>query len=201
MVLNGLGNTARGALLTLVAIAASTKAAWAFDPFVIKQVRAEGLQRLELGTVLTYFPLTVGDELTETASRSAIRSLYGSGLFLDVQLVRDGDDLVIKLKERPAIASFKLEGNEKVGGDELNKSLKDAGLAEGELFKRALLDSVEQELRRQYYANGYYDVAIEAKVTDLPNNRVDINIKVTEGKVTKIKEINLIGNTAFPRDE
>ncbi|WP_293395213.1 outer membrane protein assembly factor BamA [Nevskia sp.] len=201
MVLNGLGNTARGALLTLVAIAASTKAAWAFDPFVIKQVRAEGLQRLELGTVLTYFPLSVGDELTETASRSAIRSLYGSGLFLDVQLVRDGDDLVIKLKERPAIASFKLEGNEKVGGDELNKSLKDAGLAEGELFKRALLDSVEQELRRQYYANGYYDVAIEAKVTDLPNNRVDINIKVTEGKVTKIKEINLIGNTAFPRDE
>lgn len=201
MVLNGLRNTARGALLTMVAIAASTQAAWAFDPFVIKQVRAEGLQRLELGTVLTYFPLSVGDQLTETASRQAIRSLYSSGLFLDVQLVRDGDDLVIKVKERPAIASFKIEGNEKVGGDELNKSLKDAGLSEGELFKRALLDSVEQELRRQYYANGYYDVAIEAKVTELPNNRVDINIKVTEGKVTKIKEINLIGNTAFPRDE
>lgn len=200
MALNRISNKARGALLTLIAVAALPHAAWAFEPFVIKQVRAEGLKRLELGTVLTYLPLSVGDELTETASRQAIRSLYSSGLFLDVQLEREGDDLVIKVKERPAIASFKIEGNEKVGGDELNKSLKDAGLAEGELFKRALLDSVEQELRRQYYANGYYDVAIEAKVTDLPNNRVDIGIKVTEGKVTKIKEINIIGNKAFKKD-
>jgi len=200
MALNRISNKARGALLTLIAVAALPHAAWAFEPFVIKQVRAEGLKRLELGTVLTYLPLSVGDELTETASRQAIRSLYSSGLFLDVQLEREGDDLVIKVKERPAIASFKIEGNEKVGGDELNKSLKDAGLAEGELFKRALLDSVEQELRRQYYANGYYDVAVEAKVTDLPNNRVDIGIKVTEGKVTKIKEINIIGNKAFKKD-
>lgn len=200
MALNRISNKARGALLTLIAVAALPHAAWAFEPFVIKQVRAEGLKRLELGTVLTYLPLSVGDELTETASRQAIRSLYSSGLFLDVQLEREGDDLVIKVKERPAIASFKIEGNEKVGGDELNKSLKDAGLAEGELFKRALLDSVEQELRRQYYANGYYDIAIEAKVTDLPNNRVDIGIKVTEGKVTKIKEINIIGNKAFKKD-
>jgi len=199
-VLKRLRKTARGALLSVIAILVATPAAWAFEPFVIKQVRAEGLQRLELGTVLTYFPLSVGDEMTETASRTAIRSLYSSGLFLDVQLARDGDDLVIKVQERPAIATFKLEGNEKVGGDDLNKSLKEAGLAEGELFKRALLDSVEQELRRQYYANGYYDVAIEAKVTELPNNRVDINIKVTEGKVTKIKEINIIGNKAFPKD-
>ena len=143
-VLKRLRNTARGALLSLIAILVASPAAWAFDPFVIKQVRAEGLQRLELGTVLTYFPLSVGDEMTESASRTAIRSLYSSGLFLDVQLARDGDDLVIKVQERPAIATFKLEGNEKVGGDDLNKSLKEAGLSEGELFKRAILTRDER---------------------------------------------------------
>ncbi len=189
-----------GVLLTLAAGVAFQSAAWAFEPFTIHQIRADGLQRLELGTVLTYLPLSVGDEITETTSRQAIRALYSSGLFSDVQLERDGDDLVIKVTERPAIASFKIEGNEKIGGDELNKSLKDVGLKEGELFKRALLDGVEQELRRQYYANGYYDVAIEVKVKDLPNNRVDLNIKVTEGKVTKIKEINVIGNKAFKKE-
>jgi len=174
--------------------------AWAFESFTISKIRAEGLQRLELGTILTYLPLSVGDQMTDAAARQAIRSLYGSGLFSDVEVERDGDELVIKVKERPAIASFKIEGNEKIGGDDLNKSLKDVGLTEGELFKRALLDSVEQELRRQYYANGYYDVAIDAKVNDLPNNRVDLNIKVTEGPVTKIKDINLIGNKAFKSD-
>jgi len=174
--------------------------AWAFESFTIIKIRAEGLQRLELGTILTYLPLSVGDQMTDAAARQAIRSLYGSGLFSDVEVERDGDELVIKVKERPAIASFKIEGNEKIGGDDLNKSLKDVGLTEGELFKRALLDSVEQELRRQYYANGYYDVAIDAKVNDLPNNRVDLNIKVTEGPVTKIKDINLIGNKAFKSD-
>ncbi|GAC1623027.1 MAG: outer membrane protein assembly factor BamA [Nevskia sp.] len=188
-----------GALLTMAAGMAFHSAAWAFEPFTIHQIRAEGLQRLELGTVLTYLPLSVGDQMTESASRAAIRSLYGSGLFVDVQLQRDGDDLVIKVKERPAITSFKIEGNEKIGGDELNKSLKDVGLTEGELFKRNLLDGVEQELRRQYYANGYYDVAIDTKVNELPNNRVDLNIKVTEGKVTKIKEINIIGNKVFKK--
>lgn len=189
-----------GALLTLMAGVAFHNSAWAFESFTIGQIRAEGLQRLELGTVLTYLPLSIGDQLTETTSRQAIRSLYSSGLFADVQLARDGDNLIIKVKERPAISSFKIEGNEKIGGDDLNKSLKDVGLTEGELFKRALLDGVEQELQRQYYANGYYDVAIDTKVNELPNNRVDLNIKVTEGPITKIKEINIIGNKAFKRD-
>lgn len=169
----------------------------AFDAFTIKEIRAKGLERLDIGTVLTYVPLSVGDELNDNTSRQAIRALYATGLFQDVQLEREGGALVIVVKERPAITTFKIEGNEKIGGDELKKSLKDLGMADGELFKRELLDQVEQELRRQYYANGYYDVAIATKVTDESNNRVSINIKVTEGKVTKIKDINLIGNKAF----
>ena len=175
--------------------------ALAFDAFVIREIRAEGLERLDLGTVLTYFPLSVGDELNDTTSRQAIRGLYGSGLFQDVQLQRDGQALIILVKERPAITAFTIKGNEKIGGDELNKSLKDLGLADGELFKRELLDQVEQELRRQYYANGYYDVQIDTQVIEEPNNRVNLKIEVKEGKVTHIKDINLIGNKAFDKDD
>jgi len=185
------------ALLTAVAALLLAGQAFAFSAFTIKEIRARGLERLDIGTVLTYLPLSVGDELNDTTSRQAIRALYQTGLFQDIQLERDGEALVIVVKERPAITTFKIEGNDKIGGDELKKSLKDLGMADGELFKRELLDQVEQELRRQYYANGYYDVAIDTKVKDESNNRVSINIKVTEGKVTKIKDINLIGNKAF----
>ncbi|MDR3416736.1 MAG: outer membrane protein assembly factor BamA [Nevskia sp.] len=184
----------------LIAALALQGAAWAIEPFKIREIRAEGLQRLEIGTVLTYLPLSVGDELNDATSREAIRGLYGSGLFQDVELTRDGDALVIKVKERPEIASFSLKGNDKIGGDELNKSLKDLGLAQGELYKRELLDQVEQELRRQYMANGYYDVDVDTHVDPLPNNRVDIKIQVTEGHVSKIKEINVLGNKAFPKE-
>lgn len=168
------------------------------QPFTVDRIEAQGLQRLDEGTVLTYLPLTTGDELNDITERQAIKALYASGLFQDVQLLRDGDKLIIKVVERPQIANFEIEGNEKIGGDELKKSLTDVGLTAGETYKRALLDQVQQELRRQYYANGYYDVGIDTTVTDLPNNRVGIKIKVTEGKVTKIKDINILGATVFP---
>lgn len=173
----------------------------AFDPFTINAIRAEGLERLDEGTVLTYLPLSVGDTLNTQTSRQAMRGLYASGLFEDIRLERDGSTLVVRLRERPAIASFEIEGNKAVGGDQLMDSLKNLGLTEGELFKRELLDGVEQEMQRQYYANGYYDVDIKTTVEPLPNNRVDLRIDVTEGKVTTIRDINLIGATLFDRDE
>lgn len=188
----------------LIAGAAATlwlPSAWAFTPFTIKEIRAEGLERLDIGTVLTYLPLSVGDELNSQTEKQAMRALYGSGLFEDVRLESDGGALVIYLKERPAIASFKIEGNDKIGGDELKDSLKNLGLVEGELFKRELLDGVEQELQRQYFSNGFYDVKIDTTVEEQPNNRVDLKIEVTEGKVTKIHEINIIGNKAFTSEE
>ena len=182
----------------LAALGWATSAA-ALTPFTISEIRAEGLQRLEIGTVLSYLPLSAGDQINDQTSRAAIRALYASGLFQDVEFERDGTVLVVKVTERPAIASFAIEGNEKIGGDELKTSLKQLGLAEGEPFKRALLDQVEQELRRQYYANGYYDVGIDTEVKEEGKNRVSLKIKVTEGKVTRIKEINLIGNHAFDK--
>jgi outer membrane protein insertion porin family len=175
--------------------------AQALTPFIVREIRAEGLARLELGTLLTYLPLTEGDELNELSSRQVIRALYGTGLFEDIQLLREGDALVIRVLERPAIAEFVIDGNSKIGGDELDQSLKDLGLAEGELFKRELLDQVEQELQRQYYANGYYDVEIASSVTPDVNNRVRIRIDVTEGRQARVRGINLIGNKAFSTEE
>lgn len=198
-----MGSFVRRIPLALAAGAALSlcQPALALDSFTIGDIRAEGLQRLEIGTVLTYLPLSVGDELNEASSRQALRALYRSGLFDDAALERDGNTLVIRVTERPAIAEFKLEGNDKVGGDELNESLADAGLAEGELFKRDLLSEVEQELQRQYFANGYYDVQIDTTVEDLPNNRVKLDIEVVEGKVTRIRQINVLGNTVFNERE
>lgn len=176
-------------------------AAQAFSPFVVREIRADGLARLDIGTLLTYLPLSEGDELNPQTARQVIRALYGTGLFEDVQLERDGNALVVVVQERPAIATFKIEGNSKIGGDELNRSLRDLGLSEGELFKRELLDQVQQELQRQYFANGYYDVDIAATVTEEPNNRVAIQIDVTEGRQTRVRGINILGNTAFSTEE
>ncbi len=184
----------------LVAIALCTALpAMAIQPFTITEIRAEGLKRLEIGTMLSYLPLSVGDVLNDMTSQKAIRALYASGLFQDVELDRDGAVLIVRLLERPSISKFEIEGNEKIGGDELKESLKNLGLAEGEPFKRALLDQVEQELREQYYANGYYDVGIETKVKEEGENRVSIKVEVIEGTVTRIKDINIIGNKAFDK--
>lgn len=187
-------------------LAAALGLAWlglaqALSPFVVRDIRAEGLERLEIGTLLTYLPLAAGDELNELSARQVIRALYGTGLFEDIQVLREGDALVIRVQERPAISEFVIDGNSKIGGDELNQSLKDLGLAEGELFKRELLDQVEQELQRQYYANGYYDVEIASSVTPDTNNRVRIRIDVTEGRQTRVRGINLLGNKAFSTEE
>lgn len=175
--------------------------AWAFQPFVIHSIQVQGLQRLEKGTVLTYLPLSAGDKVTQSSAQNAIRTLYNTGLFQDVQLERgqgaNGSELIVKVKERPAISSFKLKGNKKIGGKKLIKALHNAGLARGRLFKRSLLDSVEQELRSQYYSHGYYGVQIDPKVTHLPNNRVSITIDVKEGPVAKIRRINIVGNKSF----
>lgn len=170
---------------------------YAFPQFTIQHIKVEGLQRLEKGTVLTYLPVSVGDQMDEATAQQSIRSLYQSGLFKNVSLDRQGSTLVVKVKERPAIASFDISGNKHIGGKKLKKGLKKAGLTKGELFKRSLLESVEKELRRQYYSNGYYSVKIDTTVKNLPNNRVALKIQVKEGPVATIRQINIVGNKAF----
>ncbi|MCL5669536.1 MAG: outer membrane protein assembly factor BamA [Gammaproteobacteria bacterium] len=181
--------------------AASLSTAWALEPFVVKDIRVEGLQRIAAGTVFNYLPVKVGDTLDEARSQEAIRALFKTGFFKDVRLERDGEVLVVIVDERPAIASIKFFGNKDIDTETLTKALKGQGLAEGEVFDRSLLDKVEQELKRQYFSRGKYAVQVTTTATPLERNRMAVTIDVSEGRAARIKEINIVGNQAFPDED
>ena len=171
--------------------------AFAAEPFVIERIRVEGLQRISEGTVFNYLPVKVGDTFDQKQSAESIKSLFKTGFFKDVRLEQDGDVLVIVVEERPSISTVKIDGNKDISSDDLKKALKGIGLSEGKTFDRQILDKVEQELRRQYYSRGKYGLKIDSKVTEQSRNRVAIDIKISEGRVAKIKQINVVGNNAF----
>lgn len=186
--------------ICLLAVGYLTQA-WAFEPFVIKDIRVEGLQRIAAGTVFNYLPAKVGDRVDDARAAEAIRALFKTDFFKDVRLERQGNVLVVSVVERPAIAEIKFTGNKDIETDKLKKSLKDVGFAEGQAFDRSLLDKVEQELQRQYFSQGKYGVKIKTVVTPLERNRVGIAINISEGKVARIKRINIVGNHAFKDSE
>ncbi|HEX4583646.1 MAG TPA: outer membrane protein assembly factor BamA [Burkholderiaceae bacterium] len=165
--------------------------------FVIRDIRVEGAQRTDVGTVFGYLPLRVGDHYDAGKGSAAIRALYASGLFKDVRLEADGDVLVVVVEERPAIASIDLVGMKEFDKDTVKKSLKDVGLAEARIYDRSLLDRAEQELKRQYLSRGHYAVKVTTTVSPLERNRVNITISVDEGDVARIREIRFTGNHAF----
>ncbi|UCE76680.1 MAG: outer membrane protein assembly factor BamA [Gammaproteobacteria bacterium] len=176
---------------------ALSSSAHAFDAFEVQDIRIEGLQRIAPGTVFNYLPVKVGDSFTTLESERAIRALFKSGYFKNISLERDGTVLVVKVVERPAISSIKIQGNEDIETEPLLDSLKDVGLAEGNVFNRSLLEKVEQELERQYFTRGKYGVKIETTVTPLERNRVGILIDISEGVVARIRQINVVGNEVF----
>ena len=175
--------------------------AHAFTAFRIQDVRVEGLQRIEVGTVFNYLPVSVGETLDEIRAAEAVRALFKTGFFSDVKLERDGESLVVVVEERPSIAKVNLSGNKDIRSDELTDALKRIGLAEGRIFDRSSLDQVERELERQYFARGKYGVKITSTITPLERNRVEIDLKIDEGQVAKIQEINLVGNQRFTTAE
>jgi outer membrane protein insertion porin family len=175
--------------------------AWALEPFVIKDIRVEGLQRVSAGTVFNYLPVKIGDLFDDRQSAESIKALFKTGFFRDVRLEQDGNVLVVVVDERPSIENVKIEGNKDISTEDLTKALKGVGLSTGKVFDRQILDKVEQELRRQYYSRGKYGLKIDSTVTELPRNRVSINIKISEGKVAKIKQINIVGNNVFSDEE
>lgn len=172
----------------------------AAQEFVIEDIRVEGLERITPGTVFNYLPMKVGDTFDDNRSSEAVRALFKTGLFHDVRLERDGNILVFLIKERPAIGSITMTGNEAIDTDELLENLKQFGFAEGRVFVQAQLDRTQQELERQYYSLGKYAVKIDSTVTELDNNRVGILIAVSEGLSAKIKKINIVGNTVFDEE-
>jgi outer membrane protein insertion porin family len=178
-----------------------TGTAQAFEPFEIADIRVEGLQRISAGTVFNYLPLKVGDTVDTNDTVTAIRALFKTGFFNDVYLERDGNVLVVYVKERAAISSIEITGNKDLETEQLLEGLKDIGLAEGRVFDRSLLDKVEQELQRQYFSRGKYAVRIKTTLTPLERNRVGILIEISEGKVARIKQINIVGNQQFTDKE
>jgi len=175
--------------------------ALATDPFIISDIRVEGLQRISEGTVYNYLPLDAGDELTAAATRSSIRELYRTGFFQDIQFARDGNILVIMVRERPAIANVQITGNKAIKEEDLKRVMFDIGLSEGEVFDRLVLDRLQQELVKQYFSQGRYAVVVDARVTELDRNRVRISIVIDEGDVAEIRHINIVGNETFSDKE
>jgi len=174
---------------------------WPDSSFVVEDIRVDGLQRISAGTVFNYLPLKVGDTFEPEESAAIIKSLFKTNFFKDVRLGRDGNVLVVTVEERPIIYSVKIEGNKDISSEDLNKALKNVGLAESRVFDRQILDRVEQELRRQYYSRGKYGLKIDTEVKEMSRNRVSVTLKIAEGKVAKIRQINIVGNKAFEDDD
>lgn len=188
-------------LLAVAALALCAGHALALDPFKVKDIRVEGIQRTEAGTVFSYLPVRVGETFTDEKSVAAIKSLYATGFFKDVRIEVDGDVLVIMVEERPAIASVEFSGTKEFDKEMLTKALKEIGLAESRIYDKALVDRAEQELKRQYLSRGLYGVQIVSTVTPIERNRVTVNFAVDEGDVAHIKQINFVGNKAFSDSE
>jgi outer membrane protein insertion porin family len=189
-------------VLTLLALivpalpaAAQTTAA---ADFTVSDIKIEGLQRVSEGTVYNYLPVNIGDHLTPQRVREAIRALYATGFFRDVQLRREGNTLIVVVLERPSIESFEITGNKDIKTEDLQKSLRGVGLATGKTFDRSVLEDVTQYLTDQYFARGKYGVRITSTVEEEAGNRVKIKIDIKEGSRAKIREINIVGDTRFP---
>jgi len=167
--------------------------------FTVSDIRVEGLQRVSEGTVYNYLPVNIGDHLTPQRVREAIRALYATGFFRDVQMRRDGNALIVVVLERPSIESFEITGNKDIKTEDLQKSLRGVGLATGKTFDRSVLEDVTQYLTDQYFARGKYGVRINSSVEEEAGNRVKIKIDIKEGSRARIREINIVGATKFPQ--
>tara|TARA_R110002096_G_scaffold296007_2_gene490401 strand:- start:2355 stop:4655 length:2301 start_codon:yes stop_codon:yes gene_type:complete len=167
------------------------------EPFKIRDIVIEGLERIEPGTVFTYIPVKVGDVFTDSDSAEVIRELYKTELFSDVVLRLEDSVLIVVIKERPGIASLDIIGNKDIPDEQLIESLTDIGIAPGRVLNRSVLDRLENELLQQYFARGKYNVQIKTITTELARNRVDVKIQIAEGKAAKIKDVNIVGNTIY----
>ena len=181
--------------------AAVAQAQQRFQPFVVKDIRVEGLQRTEPGTVFSYLPVKVGETVTEEKAQQAVRALFATGFFQDVRLEADNGVLVVVVQERPSIAQIDFSGMREFEPDVIRRALRELGMAEGRIFDRSQLELAEQEIKRQYLSKGLYGAEVQVTVTPLERNRVGINIAVTEGEVAKIRGINIVGATAFPEKD
>src|SRR5436190_1617769 len=173
----------------------------AAEPFVVRDIRVEGVQRTEAGTIFSYLPIKVGERVDDEKIAQAVKALYATGFFRDVRLEAQGDVLVVVVQERPTISSLTFVGNKEFDTDTIKKALKDIGIAEARIFDRSALDRAEQELKRQYITRGLYGAKVQTTVTPQERNRVALNFTIEEGDAAKIARINIVGNKAFTEKE
>jgi outer membrane protein insertion porin family len=175
--------------------------AQAMEPFTVKDIRVEGIQRTEAGTVFNYLPIKAGEVMDDQKAAAAIKALYATGFFKDVRLEAEGDVLVVVIQERPAIAQIDFTGNKSFPSDKMKEGLKSIGLTEGMTFDRSMLDKAEQEIKRQYLSQGKYGATVKAVVNPLERNRVGIQFNIEEGAISKIRSINIVGNHDIEESE
>ena len=184
-------------LLAVPAVLAQNESA----EFTVGDIRIEGLQRITEGTVYNYLPVNIGDRLDNRRVDEALRALYATGFFRDVEIRRDGGTLVVAVLERPSIESFTITGNKDIKSEDLEKSLRNVGLSRGKTFNQSTLDEVERFLTDQYFSRGKYAVQVDTKVEEVAGNRVKIAVDIVEGKRSKIRQINVVGNEAFSDED
>jgi outer membrane protein insertion porin family len=187
----------RPLIVGLLGVLAVAVPAWAVDPFTLRDIRVEGLQRVEPGTVFASMPVRVGDTYTDDKGAEAIRALFALGLFKDVRLETQGDVLLVVVEERPTVAALEFIGLKEFDKDVLLKSLKEVGLSEGRPYDKALADKAEQELKRQYIGRSLYAAEVVTTATPVDRNRVNLSFTITEGSPARIKSIQIVGNKAF----
>jgi len=171
------------------------------DEFTVGDIRVEGLQRISEGTIYNYLPVNIGDRLNQQRIQEALRALYKTGFFRDVELRRDGNTLIVVVLERPSIESFEIKGNKDIKTEDLQKSLRNVGLATGKTYDQSVLEEVKQYLTDQYFSRGKYAVRVDTNVEELPGNKVRVSVDIKEGKRAKIRQINIVGNTQFKDKE
>lgn len=181
----------------MASVALAVSAAWAVEPFKLQDIRVEGLQRVEPGTIFASLPVRVGDDYNDEKGAAAIRALFALGLFKDVRLEVSGNVLVVVVQERPSVAEVDFAGAREFDKDALKNMMRDVGITEGRPFDKALADRAEQELKRQYINRSLYSAEVVTTVTPVERNRVNLTFSIVEGEPARIKQIQIVGNKAF----
>jgi outer membrane protein insertion porin family len=184
-----------------VFLALMAGAAWGADSITVKDIRIEGIQRTEAGTVFNYLPVKVGDTVDDAKAADAIRALFATGFFADVKIAFDGDVLVVTVQERPAIFTIDINGAKDITKDSLKDALKTVGIAESRIYDKSLIDRAEKELKRQYLGRGRYSAQVTTTVKQLERNRVALTFDIDEGEVARIREIHFHGNKVYSEGE
>jgi len=171
------------------------------DKWLVEDIRISGLQRVSAGSIFNVMPISVGDNVDRYELRDAAKTIFKTGQFDDIQIGRDGNTLIISIVERPSIASIELDGNKAIKAEDILKGLNEAGLAEGQVFKRSILNGLALEIQRQYISQGRYGANVDVSTESKPRNRVALEIEIDEGEVAVIENINIVGNTTFTDEE